>query len=81
MHDVDPVVTDWVSAESNIEVYNPDSFGMTSGENNHSERDTPSLAASEAPQNENDINLNSYPEPHPDDLNELSKSKYKDWYI
>ncbi|KAH0360493.1 hypothetical protein KCU65_g9384, partial [Aureobasidium melanogenum] len=68
MHDVDPVVADWVPAESNIEVYNPDSFGLTSGENNHSERDGPSRAASEAPQNENDIDPLSYTEPHPDDL-------------
>jgi hypothetical protein len=68
MHDIDPVVADWVPAESNIEVYNPDSFGMTSRENNHSERDGLSRAASEAPQNENDIDPLSYTEPHPDDL-------------
>ncbi|KAH0345274.1 hypothetical protein KCU81_g4401, partial [Aureobasidium melanogenum] len=68
MHEIDPVVADWVPAESNIEVYNPDSFGMTSGENNHSERDGLSRAVSEAPQNENDIDPLSYTEPHPDDL-------------
>lgn len=53
MHVVDPVVAEWVPTEPDMEVYNPDSFGTTSGENYY---------------RQSDVGLNSYAEPHPDDL-------------
>lgn len=53
MHVIDPVVSEWVPPEPDMEVYNPDSFGTTSGENYH---------------RQSDVGLHSYAEPHPDDL-------------
>ncbi|CAD0083039.1 unnamed protein product [Aureobasidium vineae] len=68
MHDIDPAVAEWVPAEPDVKVYKSDSFGMISGETSHSERNVASRAASEAAQNESDIDLHSYAEPHPYDL-------------
>jgi hypothetical protein len=65
MHVVDPIVSDWVPAESDIGGHKPDFFAYPSGENNHPERDVPSRTASETPQYEGNIGLQ---EPHPDNL-------------
>jgi len=68
MHVVDPVVSKWVAAEPDIEVYNPNSSGIAAGEHGHLEIDMPFHTANEAPHNENDIDPLSYAQPHPDDL-------------
>lgn len=69
MHVVDPRVSEWVPAEPDIEVYKPNSFGPGPREHDHVERSMLSSAATEASlQNENDIDLLSYAQPHPDDL-------------
>jgi hypothetical protein len=65
MHVVDPIVSDWVPAESDIGGHKPDFSAYTSGENNHPGRDVPSRTASETPQYEGNIGLQ---EPHPDGL-------------
>jgi hypothetical protein len=65
IHVVDPIVSDWVSVESDIGGHKPDFSATTSGDYNHSERDVPSRAASETPQYEGNMDLE---EPHPDDL-------------
>ncbi|THW40676.1 hypothetical protein D6D21_06710 [Aureobasidium pullulans] len=69
MHGIDPVVAQWVPAVQDMEVYNPDSFGITSGENNvGEENDITSHATSDPPQSENGVNLPFDPEPHSSDL-------------
>lgn len=69
MHGIDPVVAQWVPAVQDMEVYNPDSFGITSGENNvGDENDITSHATSDPPRSENGVNLPFDPEPHSSDL-------------
>jgi hypothetical protein len=65
MHGIDPIVTEWVPAESDIDGHKPELSATTSGDNDHHERDVSSGAAIETPQYGGGIDTR---EPHLDDL-------------